>query len=288
VQAGRRWVADVDLEKFFDRVNHDALMERLNRRIGDPRVLRVIRRYLEAGVFSNGITVERHEGTPQGGPLSPLLANVLLDDVDKELEKRGLTFARYADDLNVYTGSRRAAKDAMDTLRKLFGALRLRIKEAKSTVIREVEGKFLGYSFWVARGRVVQPRVAPAALKELKQRVRAITRRAGGKNLLVVTKELRGYLIGWKNYFQLAQTPGIFEDLDQWIRRRLRVVQIKQWKRGATAYRELRARGVPERLARAGAAHTQRWWAMATHGAFKTALPVSYFDRLGVPRLAGR
>jgi len=288
IQSGRRWVADVDLEKFFDRVNHDVLMERLNRRIGDRRVLRLIRRYLEAGVMSNGVVVERHEGTPQGGPLSPLLANVLLDEVDKELEKRGLAFARYADDLNVYTGSKRAARDAMVTLKKLFGALRLRVNEAKSTVTWAGACKFLGYSFWVAKGRVVRPRVAPAALAEMKHRVRRITSRSGGRSLGTVAKELRAYLTGWGLYFQLAETPRVFRSLDEWIARRLRMVQLKQWKRGTTVYRELRSRNVPESVARGAAAHARRWWAIAAHGGLQTALPISYFDRLGVPRLAGR
>jgi len=288
IQSGRRWVADVDLEKFFDRVNHDMLMERLSRKIADTRVLRVIRRYLEAGLMANGVVVERFEGTPQGGPLSPLLSNVLLDEVDKELEKRGLIFARYADDLNVYTGSRRAAEDAMATLKRMFGALRLRVNDAKSTVARVWDRKFMGYSFWVAPGRVVRPRVAPAALKEMKYRVRRSTRRTGGRNLPVVVKELRGYLTGWRNYYQLAATPGIFRDLDEWIRRRLRAVQLKQWKRGTTVYRELRARDVPERVAASAAAHSRGWWAVAAHGGLHTALPVSYLDRLGLPRLAGR
>jgi RNA-directed DNA polymerase len=288
IQSGRRWVADVDLAKFFDRVNHDVLMERLSRRITDRRVLRLIRRYLVAGMMAGGVVVERHEGTPQGGPLSPLLANVLLDEVDRELEKRGLAFVRYADDLNVYTGSKRAADDAMATLKRLFARLRLQVNEAKSTVARVWARKFLGYSFWVAVGRVVRPRVAPAALAEMKARVRAITRRNGGRSMAGVATELRSYLTGWKLYFKLAETPGIFGDLDQWLRRRLRAVQLKQWKRGRTAYRELRARGVPDRVARAAAAHASRWWAMAAHGALQTALPTSYFDRLGVPRLAGR
>jgi len=183
IQSGRRWVADVDLAKFFDRVNHDVLMERLSRRIADGRVLGLIRRYLVAGVMADGVVVERHEGTPQGGPLSPLLANVLLDEVDKELEKRGLAFARYADDLNVYTRSKRAAEDAMATLKRLFTRLRLQVNEAKSAVARAWERKFLGYSFWVAPGRVIRPRVAPAALAEMKARVRAITRRTGGRSL---------------------------------------------------------------------------------------------------------
>ena len=288
IQSGRRWVADVDLAKFFDRVNHDVLMERLSRRIADGRVLRLIRRYLAAGIMADGVVVERHEGTPQGGPLSPLLANVLLDEVDQELEQRGLVFARYADDLNVYTGSQRAADDAMATLKRLFARLRLQVNESKSAVARAWERKFLGYSFWVAKGRVVRPRVAPAALATLKARVRLITSRNGGRSLTRVVADLRSYLTGWKLYFQLAETPGVFDDLDQWLRHRLRAVQLKQWKRGTTAYRELRARGVPDRVARAGAAHTCRWWATATHGALKTALPISSFDRLGLPRLAGR
>ena len=288
IQSGRRWVADVDLAKFFDRVNHDVLMERLSRRIGDGRVLRLIRRYLVAGIMANGITAERHEGTPQGGPLSPLLGNVLLDEVDQELERRGLVFARYADDLNVYTGSQRAANDAMATLKRLLAQLRLQVNETKSTVARVWERTFLGYSFWVAAGRVVRYRVAPAALAEMKDRVRAITGRNGGRSTASVVAELRSYLTGWKLYFQLAETSGIFEDLDKWVRHRLRAVQLKQWKRGTTAYRELRARGVSDTAAREGAAHVRRWWAAASHPAFNTALPNSYFDRLGVPRLAGR
>ena len=288
IQSGRCWVADVDLAKFFDRVNHDVLMERLSRRIADGRVLRLIRRYLVAGIMAQGVVVERHEGTPQGGPLSPLLANVLLDEVDQELEQRGLAFARYADDLNVYTGSKRAANDAMATLKRRFARLRLQVNETKSTVTRAVECKFLGYSFWVAPGRVIRPRVAPAALAAMKARVRIITSRNSGRSLTHVTEELRSYLGGWKRYFQLAETPKVFREHDEWIRRRMRAVQLKQWKQGPTVYRELRARQVPDRVARAAAAHARRWWAMAAHGALQTALPTSYLDRLGVPRLAGR
>jgi group II intron reverse transcriptase/maturase len=288
IQSGRRWVADVDLAKFFDRVNHDVLMERLSRRIVDGRVLRLIRRYLVAGVMADGVTVERHEGTPQGGPLSPLLANVLLDEVDKELERRGLVFARYADDLNVYTGSKRAADDAMVTLKRLFARLRLQVNESKSAVARVWDRKFLGYSFWVAKGRVVRPRVAPAALAEMKARVRVITSRTGGRSMTKMAEELRSYLSGWKRYFQMAETPGIFRGLDEWLRRRVRAVQLKQWKSGPNVYREMKAREVPDRVARAVAAHATRWWAMAAHGGMQTALPTSYLDRLGVPRLAGR
>jgi group II intron reverse transcriptase/maturase len=288
IQSGLRWVADVDLAKFFDRVNHDVLMERLSRRIADRRVLRLIRRYLVAGVLADGVVVARHEGTPQGGPLSPLLANALLDEVDKALEKRGLKFARYADDLNVYAGSRRAADDAMATLKRLFARLRLQVNDAKSAVARVWERKFLGYSFWVAKGRIIRLRVAPAALAEMKARVRVITSRTGGRSMKAVVTELRSYLTGWKLYFQLAETPRVFSDLDEWLRRRLRAVQLKQWKHGPNVCEELLARGASGPVARAVAAHARRWWAMAAHGGTQTALPISYFDQLGVPRLTGR
>ena len=286
IQDGRRVVVDVDLEKFFDRVNHDVLMGKLAERIADKRMLGLIRRYLEAGIMANGVVVERREGTPQGGPLSPLLANVLLDEVDKELEKRGLSFVRYADDLNVYVRSKRAGEDAMQTLRRLYARLRLRVNEAKSAVARPWDRKFLGYSFWVAPGRKVKRRVAPKALAAMKERVREITARNGGKSITVVIANLRSYLAGWREYFRLADTPRVFADLDEWIRHRLRQVQLKQWKRGPTVYRELRARGVPDRLARSAAAHAIRWWRTTGLGALHTALPTSYYDQMGVPRLA--
>jgi group II intron reverse transcriptase/maturase len=286
IQEGRRVVVDVDLEKFFDRVNHDVLMGKLSARIEDKRMLGLIRRYLAAGIMANGVVVERVEGTPQGGPLSPLLANVLLDEVDKELEKRGHAFVRYADDCNVYVRSWRAGEDVMETLRRLYQRLRLRINEAKSAVARPWDRKFLGYSFWVAPGRVVKRRVAPKALEAMKERVRGITTRNGGRSIAIVIAELRGYLAGWKQYFRLADTPSSFTRLDEWIRRRLRQAQLKQWKRGTTVYRELRARHVPERGARGAAAHARRWWRTAAHSALSVALPTSYYDRMGVPRLA--
>jgi RNA-directed DNA polymerase len=286
IQDGRRWVVDVDLEKFFDRVNHDVLMGRLARRIADQRLLGLIRRYLEAGIMAGGVTKERHEGTPQGGPLSPLLANVLLDEVDRELERRGHAFVRYADDCNVYVRSRRAGERVLEVLRQLYARLRLRINEAKSAVARPWARKFLGYSFWVGQGRTVRRRVAPEALKAMKQQVRWITGRSRGRSIASMVERLRGYLTGWKEYFRLAETPGIFEDLDKWIRRRLRLVQLKQWKRGTTAYRELRARGVPELVAARACAHARRWWLTSKHVALNMALPTPYYDGLGVPRLA--
>jgi group II intron reverse transcriptase/maturase len=285
IQQGRRVVVDVDLEKFFDRVNHDVLMGKLSARIEDKRMLGLIRRYLEAGIMANGVVVERVEGTPQGGPLSPLLANVLLDEVDKELEKRGHAFVRYADDSNVYVRSRRAGEDVMKTLRRLYGRLRLRVNEAKSAVARPQDRKFLGYSFWYAKGGEVRRRVAPKALLAMKERVRAITARNGGRSMDRVIAELRSYLGGWKQYFRLAETPRVLSDLDEWIRHRLRLVQLKQWKRGTTTFRELRARGMSRETAAKVAANTRRWWrnsGLAIH----IALPTSYYDRIGVPRLA--
>ena len=286
IQEGRRVVVDVDLEKFFDRVNHDVLMGKLSERIDDKRMLGLIRRYLEAGIMANGVVVERIEGTPQGGPLSPLLANVLLDEVDKELEKRGHTFVRYADDSNVYVRSRRAGEDVMKTLRRLYERLRLRINEAKSAVARPQDRKFLGYSFWYAKGSVVKRRVAPKALEAMKERVREITTRNGGRSLKTVMAELRSYLAGWKQYFRLAETPRVFGDLDEWVRHRLRQVQLKQWKRGTTIYREMKRLGATEDAAREVAANSRRWWKNSSM-LLNTALPTSYYDRMGVPRLAG-
>jgi len=286
IQEGRRWVVDVDLEKFFDRVNHDVLMGRLAKRIVDKRMLGLIRRYLEAGMMAGGVVLERHEGTPQGGPLSPLMANVLLDEVDKELEKRGHAFARYADDCNVYVRSRRAGERVMEALRRLYAELRLRINETKSAVARPWDRKFLGYSFWVAKGREVKRKVASKALEVMKERVREVTSRNGGRSIDQVIKELRGYLLGWKEYFRLADTPGVFRGLDEWIRHRLRAVQLKQWKRGTTVFRELRARGVSEHVAAMAARFTQNWWAAAAHHALHLAFPTSFYDRKGLPRLA--
>jgi group II intron reverse transcriptase/maturase len=286
IQSGRRWVVDVDLEKFFDRVNHDVLMSRLEKRIGDKRLLRVIRRYLEAGVLADGVVVERHEGTPQGGPLSPLLANVLLDEIDRKLERSGHTFVRYADDCNVYVRSKRAGERVLERLRRLFAKLRLKVNEDKSAVARAWDRKFLGYSFWVGKGREVRRRVAPKALTDFKERIRQITGRNGGRSLGKVVEELRAYLLGWKAYFRLADTPGVFHALDQWIARRLRMVQLKQWKRGATAYREMRTRGVPEWLAAKAARFTRNWWRLSSHGALHTALPGKLFEQMGLPRLA--
>jgi group II intron reverse transcriptase/maturase len=286
VQSGRRWVVDVDLEKFFDRVNHDLLMGRVAKHVADGRVLTLIRRYLEAGIMADGVVMERHEGTPQGGPLSPLLANVLLDDVDKELERRGLHFARYADDCNVYVQSKRAAERVMEGLVGLYAKLKLRVNVAKSAVAPVWERSFLGYRFYRVPGPIVKRRVAPKALKAMKDRVREITSRSGGRSLAQVTAKLRSYLVGWKAYFRLADTPGVFAGVDSWIHRRLRALMLSQWKRGRTMYCELRRRGVGGKSLWLAARYGRSWWRVARWPALNIALPGAYFESLGVPRLA--
>lgn len=284
VRSGRRVVVDVDLEKFFDRVNHDVLIDRLQKRIGDTGVIRLIRAYLNSGIMSDGVVQERYQGTPQGGPLSPLLANVLLDEVDKELERRGHCFARYADDCNVYVRSRKAGERVMALLRRCYAKLRLKVNEAKSAVARVTGRKFLGYSFWFAKGEVKR-KVAAKPLATFKQRVRQLTRRSGGRSMAEVIERLRPYLLGWKAYFGLAQTPGIWRTLDEWLRHRLRAIQLKHWKRGTTMYRELRNLGAPAHVAQRVAANSRCWW-RNSNGDIKRVLTIAYFDRLGVPRLS--
>jgi group II intron reverse transcriptase/maturase len=285
IQGGKQWVVDVDVEKFFDRVNHDVLMGRLARKIGDRRLLRLIRRYLVAGVMDGGVVVERYEGTPQGGPLSPLLANVLLDEVDKELEKRGHAFVRYADDLRVFVGSQRSGERVMRSLVVLFGKLRLQINKTKSAVDRASYRSFLGFSFWTAPGMITRVRVSKQSLVRMKDRVRQITRRTGGRSMVQVAKELRQYLLGWRSYFRLAGMSKTFSRLDEWIRHRLRMIQLKHWKRGRTAYREMRSRGVPSWLAQQAASNVHSWWRTSAKS-LNAVLPNTYFDELGVPRLA--
>lgn len=285
VQSGRRWVVDVDLEQFFDRVHHDILMGLVAKRITDSRVRTLIRRYLETGIMVSGVVHERHEGTPQGGPLSPFLANLLLDVVDRELERRGHRFVRYADDCNVYVRSKRTAERVMEGLVALYAELKLKINPAKSAVARAWERSFLGYSFWVAAGKTIKRRVAPKAYEKLKARIRAITARNGGRSLTQVVAMLRSYLAGWKAYFRLADTPGVFTALDKWLHRRLRMLMLKQWKRGRAMYRELQRRGVSGAALWIAARYGRSWWHVAAHKALHIALPGRYFESLGVPRL---
>ena len=285
VQSGRRIVVDVDLEKFFDRVNHDILIDRLQKRIGDAGVIRLIRAYLNSGIMQDGVVVERYQGTPQGGPLSPLLANVMLDEVDKELERRGHRFARYADDCNVYVRSRRAGERVMALLRRLYARLRLTVNETKSAVASVVGRKFLGYSFWVAKGGEIKRRVADKPMATFKQRIRQLTRRSGGRSMTEVLQKLRPYVLGWKAYFGLAQTPRVWRTLDEWLRHRLRAMQLKHWKRGTTMYRELLTLGATPAAARRVAANSRCWWRNSGM-ALNRVLTVGYFDRKGLPRLS--
>lgn len=285
VQSGLRIVVDVDLSKFFDRVNHDILIDRLRKRIDDAGVIRLVRAYLNSGIMDHGVVQERSEGTPQGGPLSPLLANVMLDEVDKELERRGHGFARYADDANVYVRSVRAGQRVMRLLRRCYARLHLVVNEDKSAVASVFGRKFLGYSLWVGRGGEVKRKVAGKPLQAFKQRIRELTRRSGGRSMAGVVQGLRSYMLGWKGYFQLAQTPKVWRELDEWLRHRLRAIQLKHWKRGTTMYRELLKLGAWPSTAKQVAANSRRWWRNSDR-LLKTVITIGYFDRLGVPRLS--
>ena len=285
VQTGKRVVVDVDLAKFFDRVNHDILMDRLGKRIDDAGVIRLVRAYLNAGIMEGGVVMQSHMGTPQGGPLSPLLANVLLDEVDKVLEARGYSFARYADDCNVYVGSLKAGHRVMALLRAQYAGLKLQINEAKSAVGSALGRKFLGYALWVAKGREVKCKVADKPLQNFKARIRQLTRRSGGRSMEQVVQRLRPYMLGWKAYFGLAQTPGVWQKLDEWLRHRLRALQLKHWKRPRTMYRELKALGATETVAKRVAGNSRCWWRNSDR-LIKTVLTIAYFDKLGVPRLS--
>ncbi len=245
VEEGYTWVVDIDLEKFFDRVNHDKLMARVARQVEDKRVLRLIRAYLNAGVMVNGVVMVNEEGTPQGGPLSPLLANIMLDDLDKELERRGHRFVRYADDSNIYVRSRRAGERVMVGVRQfLQERLKLKVNESKSAVDRPWRLKFLGFSMYRLQGKT-GIRIAPESLKRLKDRIRELTSRSRSQSLRMRIKALNEYLMGWVGYYSLADAQTVLEAIDQWLRRRMRMVVWKQWKRYRTRLRELRAMECP-------------------------------------------
>ncbi len=284
IAAGHRWVVDMDLEKFFDRVNHDVLMSRLARRIEDKRILRLIRRYLQAGMMEDGIVSQRSEGTPQGGPLSPLLSNVLLDELDRELQQRGHRFVRYADDCNIYVRSRRAGQRVLDsTERFLKKRLRLKVNREKSTVDRPWNRKFLGYTFTTH----FQPKlkVAPESVKRLKGRLREIFRRGRGRSLRRVIGELRPMLVGWVSYYRKSEVRNVFEQLDQWIRRKLRAILWRQWKRNWTRAKEMIRRGLSHEQAWTSATNGRGpWWnAGASH--MNRAVPTRYLSQLGLVSL---
>jgi len=287
IAEGYRWVVDFDLEKFFDRVNHDLLMGRVAKRVKDKRMLKLIRAFLNAGVMENGLVSPIDEGTPQGGPLSPLLSNLVLDDLDRELERRGHRFVRYADDSNVYVRSRRAGERVMASVSAfLTGKLKLKVNREKSAVARPWERKFLGFSF--TSGRELKRRLAPQALVRFMKRVRALTQRTRGVSLKQMVEELNRYLRGWVSYFGFCQTRSELRDLDSWIRRRLRCVVWKQWKRGRRRFEALRRLGVGPKLAAqtAGSAHGP--WRISRSPALSYALPNAYFATLGLISLTDR
>jgi RNA-directed DNA polymerase len=286
IRAGKRWVVDIDLEKFFDRVNHDVLMARVTRQVSDVRVLKLIRRFLEAGMMSDGLVEPRTEGTPQGGPLSPLLSNILLNDLDHELERRLLAFCRYADDCNIYVSSRVAGNRVMSGVRVfLEEVLKLRINPEKSAVARPWERKFLGFS--VTSHRESRLRIAPASVQRLTQKVRDLMRTGRGRSLAHTIEDLNPLLRGWINYFRLTESKGILEELDGWVRRRLRCLLWRQWKRRFTRARKLCALGLDAERARLSAGNGQGpWWnAGASH--MNHALPAKYFTHKGLVSLLG-
>jgi RNA-directed DNA polymerase len=286
IKEGRRWVVDLDLEKFFDRVNHDILMSRVARKVKDGRVLKLIRRYLEAGMMWGGVVSTREEGTPQGGPLSPLLSNILLTDLDRELERRGHRFCRYADDCNIYVKSETAGQNAMVKITAyLEEQLKLRVNREKSAVARPWARKFLGYTVtWHKQARV---KVAASSLKRLKDRVREIVTGNAFRNIGKVISELNPLLRGWMSYYRLTEVKGVLEELDGWIRRKLRCLLWRQWKRPATRNRKLQARGIDSTRAWKSASNGRGpWWnSGAKH--MNDAYPKKYFDEMGLVSLQG-
>ena len=285
VAAGYEVVVDIDLEKFFDRVNHDVLMSRLFRWIGDKRLLPIIRRFLEAGRLQQGVKIRRVEGTPQGGPLSPLLANLLLDDLDKELERRGHRFCRYADDCNIYVRSKRAGERVMHSITGfLENELRLRVNQEKSAVAHVQERKFLGYQL-LSEGRLG---IAPASLERVKTRIRQITRRNRGVSIAKVIGELNEYLTGWVTYFRHAQCRKRLRQLDQWLRRKLRCYRLKQRKRTKSIADFLMEQGVPEWRAWLLALSGKGWWRMSSTPQAHEAMPIQWFQQMGLINLTNR
>src|SRR5213080_1463052 len=284
IAAGYRWCVDLDLEKFFDRVSHDKLMARIATRISDRRLLKLIRAFLKAGVMEGGLVSPVDEGTPQGGPLSPLLSTLVLDEFDRELERRGLRFARYADDCNIYVRSRRAGERVMESMTRFITTkLKLKVNAQKSAVAQPGERKFLGFSFTF--NREPKRRIAPKAVLRFKERVRELTRRTRGVKVERMAEELGRYLRGWLGYFGRCQTPSVLQGLEAWTRRRLRSVIWKQWKRGSVRFAELRKRGVGKDLAAQTAGSPHGPWRLANSPALAIALPNAYFASLGLPRL---
>jgi len=285
IASGHGFVVDIDLEKFFDRVNHDILMGLVAKRVADKRLLKLIRGFLTAGVMEGGLVSPTEEGTPQGGPLSPLLSNLMLDVLDKELEKRGHRFVRYADDCNIYVRSQKAGERVMAGIEKFLAKrLKLKVNKAKSAVAKPSVRKFLGFSF--TGGKEPRRRIAPQVIARFKAKVRELTRRSCGKSLAQIAKELSTYLVGWRGYFGFCQTPSVLHALDEWIRRRLRAIAWKHWKRGPARFAELRRRGVGRDLAAQAAGSPRGPWRLANSPALAKALPNRLLSSLGLASVA--
>jgi RNA-directed DNA polymerase len=281
ISEGKGWVVDIDLEKFFDRVNHDMLMARVARKVSDKHLLKVIRAFLNAGVMEDGLVTASEEGTPQGGPLSPLLSNILLDDLDRELEQRGHRFVRYADDCNIYVASEHAGQRVMESVSDFITRkLRLKVNQTKSAVDRPSKRTFLGFGF--TPGQQPKRRIAPKALEKVKAKIKGLTNRHRGIDAKRMVTELSAYLRGWIGYFGACQTPSVLRDLDSWIRRRLRAVAWHQWKRGRTRFARLRERGVGKDLAAQTAGSSHGPWNLSRSPALSIALPNALWERIGL------
>jgi RNA-directed DNA polymerase len=281
IREGYDWVVDLDLEAFFDQVNHDRLMSRLGQRIGDKRVRWMIRRFLQAGVMANGVLTPTREGTPQGGPLSPLLANLVLDELDQELDRRGLRFVRYADDCNVYVRSERAATRAFENLTAFIeGGLKLKVNRAKSAVARPWERKLLGFSF--TPGKDTKRRIAAKALAKAKDRIRGLTQKSH-RSFPAVMSDLRRFLVGWLGYFRFCETPSVLRDLEKWTRHRLRCLIWQHWKRGPRRFRELVRRGLSRVAAAQLVSAPNGPWRLSATPVLQQAFPKAWFTRHGLP-----
>jgi RNA-directed DNA polymerase len=283
IEDGHRWVVDLDLDRFFDRVQHDVLMARVARKVGDRRVLKLIRRYLEAGVMVDGVRMASEEGTPQGSPLSPILSNIMLDDLDRELFERGHRFVRYADDVRVFVRSKRAAQRVLDSVTAVIeGRLKLVVNREKSKVVPASGMTMLGFGFYVVRGGKIKVRVDRKALERLKVRIRQMTSRRWSIAMDERVAMINRYVTGWMGYFQLADTAGVFDKMDQWLRRRMRQIRWKEWKRPKTRRANLLRLGIPELSAREWAASSKGYWRIAGSVVLDRALPNAYWADLGL------
>src|SRR5690625_1260236 len=288
IKEGKRWVVDIDLEKFFDKVNHDRLMQKLSVRIKDRRVLQLIRRYLQAGVMEHGLVQSNTEGTPQGGPLSPLLSNIVLDELDKELETRGLSFVRYADDCNIYVRSKRAGLRTMENITNFIEKkLKLKVNENKSAVDRPWKRRFLGFSFTAER-ETPRIRIHKDSVKRFKQHIRKLTSRRHSIDMERRLERLNRYLVGWLGYYQLAETPTIFKRMDSWIRRRLRMIRWKEWKRIKTKHRNLTRLGIGKGKAWEWANSRKAYWRISKSPILHLSLGNPYWSKLGLKSLFNR